>query len=88
MDQQFLRAKGLCFKCGRMGHFAKECHSRTQINNAHYLDEQDEMVRIQPPLQPSNLLSNALAAFDSLPNEQKDELIQKYEGENQDFPDV
>ncbi len=46
------------------------------------------MIGIQPLLQPSNLLSNALAAFDSLPNDQKDELIQKYEGENQDFPDV
>ncbi len=46
------------------------------------------MAGIQALLQPSNLLSNALAAFDSLPNDQKDELIQKYEGENQDFPDV
>ncbi len=40
------------------------------------------MIGIQPPLQLSNLLSNALAAFDSLPNKQKDKLIQKYEGEN------
>ncbi len=71
-----------------MGHFAKECRSKTQINNTHYLDEQDEMIGIQPLLQLSNLLNNALAAFDSLPNEQKDKLIQKYEGENQDFPDV
>jgi len=46
------------------------------------------MVRIQPPLQPLNLLSNALTAFDSLPNDQKDKLIQKYEGGVQDFPDV
>jgi len=59
-----------------------------QINNAHYLDDQDDMIGIQPPLQPSNLLSNTLAVFDSLPNDQKDELIQKYEGEDQDFPDV
>jgi len=80
--------KGPCFKCGKPGHFARECHSRTQINNVHYLDDQDDMIGIQPPLQPSNLLSNALAAFNSLPNDQKDELIQKYEGENQDFPDV
>jgi len=53
-----------------------------QINNTYYLDDQDNMTGIQPPLQPSNLLNNALAAFDSLPNNQKDELIQKYEGEN------
>ncbi len=45
-----------------------------QINTS-YLDDQDEMIGIQPPLQPSNLLSNTLAAFDSLPNDQKDELI-------------
>ena len=80
--------KGPCFKCGKPGHFARECRSKMQINNAHYLDDQDDMIGIQPPLQPSNLLNNTLAAFDSLPNEQKDELIQKYEGENQDFPDV
>jgi len=46
------------------------------------------MISIQPPLQPSNLLSNTLVAFNSLLNDQKDKLIQKYEGENQDFPDV
>ncbi len=46
------------------------------------------MIGIQPPLQPSDLLSNALTAFDSLLNDQKDELIQKYEGGMQDFPDV
>ncbi len=87
-NQQPPRIKGPCFKCGRKGHFTRECRSKTQINNAHYLDDQDNMISIQPPLQPSNLLNNALAAFDSLPNDQKDELIQKYEGENQDFPDV
>jgi len=40
------------------------------------------------PLDPLNLLSNALAVFDTLPNDQKDELIQKYEGGTQDFPNV
>ncbi len=59
-----------------------------QINYMNYLDDQDEITGLQPPLQPSNLLSNALATFDSLPNDQKDELIQKYKGGSQDFPDV
>ncbi len=87
-DQTLPRTKGPCFKCGKLGHFTREYCSRMQINNAHYLDDQDDMIGIQPPLQPSNLLSNTLAVFDSLPNDQKDELIQKYEGEDQDFPDV
>src|SRR6266851_4769584 len=66
-----LRTKGPCFKCGKQGHFARECCLRTQINNAHYLDDQNDMAGIQALLQPSNLLSNALAVFDSLPNDQK-----------------
>ncbi len=67
--------KGPCFKCGKQGHFARECHLRIQVNYASYLDDQDKMIGIQPPLQPSNLLSNALTTFDSLPNDQKDKLI-------------
>jgi len=43
---------------------------------------------LQMPLSPLNLLSNALSAFDSLPNDQKDKLIQKYERGTQDFLDV
>jgi hypothetical protein len=52
------------------------------------MDKQDDMGEIQPPLAPANLLNNILNMFDSLPNDQKDELIQKYEGGLQDFPDV
>ncbi len=52
------------------------------------MDDQDDMTGLQTLLDPSNLLSNALAAFNTLPNDQKDELIQKYEGGAQDFPDV
>ncbi len=46
------------------------------------------MMGLQEPIHLSNLLSNVLAAFDTLPNEQKDKLIQKYEGGLQDFPNV
>src|SRR6266853_2414297 len=59
-----------CFKCGKQGHFTRECHSQTQINYTSYIDNQDNIIGIQPPMSPSNLLSNALTAFDSLPNEQ------------------
>ncbi len=58
-----------------------------QINQTSWIDEQDNLIGIEP-IHPSNLLSNALAAFNTLPNKQKDELIQKYEGGMQDFPDV
>src|SRR6266851_6766237 len=32
--------KGPCFKCGKQGHCARECHSRMQINYMNYLDDQ------------------------------------------------
>jgi hypothetical protein len=80
--------KGPCFKCGKQGHFTRECCSHTQINYTNYMDKPDNMVGMQPPLAPVNILDNVLSMFDSLPNDQKDKLIQKYKGGSQDFPDV
>jgi len=39
-------------------------------------------------LTPDGILNNALTMFDRLPDHLKDEFIQKYEGELQDFQGV
>ena len=52
------------------------------------MDKQEEMPEMQQFLSLANLLDNVLHVFDLLPNNQKDELIQKYKGGAQDFPDV
>ena len=46
------------------------------------------MVNLQAPLTPDGILDNALTAFDQLPNELKDQFIQKYEGDSQNFQGV
>jgi hypothetical protein len=49
------------------------------------IDEPEEMKNIQTPITPDGILNNALAMFDHLPDHQKDEFIQRYEGKSQDF---
>ncbi len=46
------------------------------------------MTDLQAALTPDGILDNALSAFDQLPDHLKNEFIQKYEGESQDFPGV
>jgi hypothetical protein len=43
------------------------------------------MLRVQEDIHPTNLLNNALKVFNTLPLEQKDALIAKYEGKQEDF---
>ena len=43
------------------------------------------MSGIQEAIHLANLLNNALKVFDTLPLEQKDTLIAKYEGKQEDF---
>jgi hypothetical protein len=43
------------------------------------------MSGVQPTIHPTNLLNNALKVFDALPMEQKDALINQYEGKKEDF---
>jgi hypothetical protein len=52
------------------------------------MDEPEDMSHIQAPLTPEGVLNNAVAVFDRLSREQKDEFIQKYEGRTEDFHDV
>jgi hypothetical protein len=43
------------------------------------MDQDEDMSRLQEAIHPTNLLDNALKVFDTLPLEQKDTLITKYE---------
>jgi hypothetical protein len=46
------------------------------------------MKGVQEALTPEGILDNALAAFDRMPDHMKDEFIQRYEGESQNFQSV
>jgi hypothetical protein len=43
------------------------------------------MSGVQEAMHPANLLDNALKVFDTLPLKQKDTLIAKYKGKQEDF---
>jgi len=44
------------------------------------MDQDEDHSQIQEEIHPTNLLSNAFRAFDTLPLEQKDKMITQYEG--------
>src|SRR6266851_5177949 len=79
--------KGPCFKCGKEEHFARDCRSaRTHYIN--YMDQSEDMSQLQDAITPKNILDNAIRMFDTLPLDQKDAFIQKYEGGREDFAEV
>jgi len=79
-----------CYNCDCPGHFATECRHPRQVwgRQAYvqdYMDQDEDMTGVQEAIHPANLLDNALKVFDTLPLEQKDTLIAKYEGKQEDF---
>jgi len=46
------------------------------------------MSQLQEAITPENILNNAIRMFDTLPLDQKDTFIQKYEGSQEDFAEV
>jgi|SRR6266851_3598202 len=78
-----------CFNCDKVGHITRQCHTPKKARISHILDEPEEkMANLQAPLTPDGTLDNALTSFDQLPNELKDQFIQKYKGDSQNFQGV
>jgi Zinc knuckle len=46
---QCQRPKGPCFNCGKMGHFAKECHGNPSSNISYMDAEDDNMQNVPQP---------------------------------------
>jgi hypothetical protein len=77
-----------CFNCDKPGHLAAQCRvpKKTQINSV--IDEPEDMMNVQTALTPDGILDNALAMFDKLPDHLKDDFVQRYEGQSQNFQGV
>jgi hypothetical protein len=77
-----------CFNCNKEGHFQAQCRApkKAQINSV--LNKPEDMGGIQQALTPDGILNNALTMFNHLPDQLKDDFIQKYKGESQNFQDV
>jgi hypothetical protein len=77
-----------CFNCDKIGHLARQCRAprKTQINSV--IDEPEDMTHVQSAITPDRILENALAMFDRLPKQLKDDFVQRYEGKSLNFQDV
>ncbi len=49
------------------------------------MDQDEDLSNLQQEIHPTNLLDNALQAFNTLPMEQKDAMIAQYKGKREDF---
>ena len=79
--------KGPRFKCGKEGHFTRECQC-SRVNYINYMDQGEDILQVQDALTPENILDNGIRMFDTLPLDQKDAFIQKYEGGQEDFAEA
>jgi Zinc knuckle len=79
------RQKGPCFKCGKMGHFARNCCSDPSIS-INYMDvDDDNMKNIpQPSIAPWANILHIKAQIDALSEKDNDTLIEAM-GLSQDF---
>ena len=77
-----------CYNCDKLGHLAAQCRApkKTQINSV--IDEPEDMANVQTALTPDGILDNTLAMFDKLLDHLKDDFVQRYEGQSQNFQDV
>ena len=74
-----------CYNCNRIGHLAKFCQAPKKAHISSIIDKPEEMANIQTAITPDGILNNTLIMFDQLSTEMKDQFIQRYEGESQDF---
>ncbi len=77
-----------CFNCDKVGHIAANCRAPKKARINYIIDEPEDMTNQQVPLTPDGILDNALTSFDQLSNDLKDQFIQKYEGDSQNFQGV
>jgi hypothetical protein len=77
-----------CFNCDKPRHLARQCHAprKTQINSV--INELEDMTHVQSAITLDGILENALAMFDRLPEQLKDDFVQQYEGKSPNFQDV
>ncbi len=59
-----------------------------RARHINYMDQNEDMSQLQDAITPENILDNTIRMFDTLPRDQKDAFIQKYEGSQEDFAEV